>query len=294
MALSAPRTVFGLHSASFYNRSTGVPYGILKVLESSSLSLEGELIDLMGGSSKYAWASEDGNITAEVKLAFSQYEDFVYELFLGKAPTPVAADTTGDVSTLTNKYGTSFVNATTGIASVAITSSDNADLKFGKYLCKATTDDDFTIYNYSDIDFGRGTNAVYTDDTLAIATVAMGDTSATAAVAELGITFTGGSGTVALTVGDTAVFEILPVHGGAMTVKIGSVADTSFPEFGMIVYGQKRGNGEMMEIDIFRCKAAGMPLNFQRNTWASAEVTIKALYDSTEDAVFEVRHVEPS
>ena len=294
MSLSAPRSVFGIHSFTPYNRTTGIPYGIVKVLKSSSLSLKGELIDLMGGSSKYPWASEDGVITAEISLQFSQYEDFLFELFLGTAPTPIALDATGDVSTVTNKNGTSVVNATTGLASVTATGSDEADLKFGKYVVKATSDDDLNIYLLSDIDSGRGTDAPYTDDTLLVGTVAIGDSGATTLVASLGLTFTSGSGTTAFVVGDTATFQILPKHGGAMTVTIGGTANQTFPEFGALIYAQKRGNQEMLEIDCFRCKAVGMPINFEQNNWSNAEVAIKVLYDSAQDGVFSIRHVEPT
>ena len=295
MTLSAPRSVFGILSFTPYSRTTGLPYGIVKVLKSSSLSLKGELIDLMGGSSKYPWASEDGNITAEISLQFSQYEDFLFELFLGKAPTPIAADTTGDVTALTNYKGTTAKSATIGIASVAITASDEGDLKFGKYVVKVVSATTFDIYLKSDIDISRGNNATYQDDLLKVTATPLTVTTAGAnIIADLGITFTGGSGTIAMVTGDTATFEILPVHGGAMSVTIGSVADQVFPEFGALVYAQKRGNQEMLEIDCFRCKAIGMPINFEQNNWSSAEVAIKVLYDSAQDGVFSIRHVEPT
>ena len=100
----ATRNFFGIHSVTPYNRDTYVPYGgSLKVLESSSLSLTGETIDLLGGSSKYPWASEDGSITAEMALSFSEFPDFVFELFLGNAPTTNAAEASGSVGTITNK-----------------------------------------------------------------------------------------------------------------------------------------------------------------------------------------------
>jgi hypothetical protein len=77
-----------------------------------------------------------------------------------------------------------------------------------------------------------------------------------------------------------------------MTVRIGSSADSSFPEFGAIVMSSKRGNGELMELDCFRCKGAGMPLNFEQNAFAEAEVKVKVLYDADKDGVFEVRYIK--
>ena len=73
MALSSPRAFFGIHSVSPYSRTDGSFFGELRVLESSSISLSGETIDLLGGSSKFPWESADGSITAEMSLAFSEY-----------------------------------------------------------------------------------------------------------------------------------------------------------------------------------------------------------------------------
>lgn len=292
MGLSQPRNIFGIHSVSPYNRTTGLPYGILKVLDSSSLSLTGETIPLMGGSNKYAWAVEDGAITGEMSLNFSQYEDFVFELFLGKAPTANSAETAGNVSTLTNKNGTSLVSATTGIASIAATSADEADLKFGRYVLKAASATTFDVYALSDVDFSRGTDASYQNDALKVNaspyTVTSGGTTA---IPELGLTITGGSGTIGMTTGDTATFQVRPINTKSMTVKIGGSADSTFPEFGCIAIAQKRGTQEMFEADVFRCKAAGLPIGFEMNAWSKAEVKVNVFYDSARDGVFELRSV---
>lgn len=292
MGLSQPRSFFGIHSVSPYNRSTGLPYGILKVLKSSSLSLAGETISLMGGSNKYAWAVEDGAITGEMSLNFSQYEDFVFELFLGKAPTTNTAEASGNVSTLTNKYGSSVMHATTGIASVTATAADEADLKFGKYIVKAASSTTVDIYALSDVDFARGNNATFQNDALKVNATAYTIVAATPTlIAELGLSLTGGSGTIGMTTGDTATFEVRPINSKSMTVRIGGSSDSTFPEFGCLALAQKRGTGEMFEADIFRCKSAGLPIGFEMNAWSEAEAKVNVFYDSTKDGVFDLRHV---
>lgn len=294
MSLSDPRIVFGVHSVSPYNRTTGLFYGILRVLGGSSLSLSGELIKLNGGSAKYPWAVEDGLITAEMSLKVKEYPDFLFELLLGKAPTATGADTSGTVSTVTDKYGTTVVDGTTGLASVTvIPTTGAANLKFGKYVLKATTDDDLDIYVASNIDFARGTDEDYDSDLLLVATVAIGDSGATTDVASLGLRFTAGSGTTAFTVSDTATFEVKPPSTKSMAVAIGSGSDV-FPEFGAILLAKKRGNLEMTEIDAHRCKAVGLPLGFQENAFSEAEVKVECFYDSTLDRVFSMRHISPS
>jgi hypothetical protein len=291
MSLSAPRSSFGIHSVSPYNRSTGEFFGELRVLENSSLSLAGETIDLLGGSNKFPWEAADGAITAEMSLAFSEYPDFVFELFLGNAPTSNAAEATGSISGFANVKGSSIKDASNGIDAIEVTSGDSADLKFGKYIIKALSSDRFDVFLSSDIDIGRGTDGEMLTDTLKIASN-LDISSADVVDATFGITFSK-VGTPNFTTGDTAEFFVRPVNTKSMDVTIGSTANQSFPNFGAIIYSQKKGDGEMFEVDAFNCKAVGMPLNFARNTFSAAEVTVKMLYDSAKDGVFKVRHVTP-
>lgn len=293
MALSNPRALFGVHSIAMYNPTTRVPYGIIKVGKGSSLSFSGETVELLGGSFKYPWAIEDGTITTELSFTFAEYPDFLYEVFLGKSVTKNTGETTGDVSTITNAYGTSVVNATTGIASVAATSGDEADLKFGKYVVKVTdaASDTVTVYNYTDIDFARGTDTTYTDDSLAIGTAVIAGTGGTVTLADYGLEFTGGSGTIAMTDGDTAYFEVRPINASNISVTIGATTDV-YPQVGCLVYAQKRGNSQLFEIDLFACKGIGLPFNFTPQEFSEAEITMKAFYDTTRNGIMTIRSID--
>lgn len=291
MSRSAPRSLFGVHAATPYSRTTGLPYGELRVMKGSSLSLSSELVELTGGSSKYPWAVEEGAITAELTLNVGQIEDFMIELFLGKAPTALTTEASGNVSTVANKKGTSIVNASNGLSTVVATSADETDLKFGKYALVATAATTADLYLLSSIDRGRGTNVDFLTDAMKIEAIVL--TSATHVSAATGLTFTK-AGTPVFTVGDTATFEVRPVNSGGMTVRVGGVADQTFPEFGILIYAQKRGNQEMTELDIFRCKAAGMPLPFEMGAFAGFEVKVKCMYDETLDGLFDMRHVKPA
>ena len=292
MALSAPRSIFGIHSVSPYSTTDGTFYGELRVLENSSLSLAGETIDLLGGSSKFPWDSADGSITAEMSLSFSEYPDFVFTLFLGNAPTTNAAEATGSISGFANVNGSTIKHAANGIDGVEVTSGDHADLKFGKYIIKATASQVFDLYLSSDVDIGRGTDAAYLSDDLKIATglsVASGD----AVVADLGLTFSK-VGTPAFTTNDTAEFYVDPPNSASTDVTIGNLANQSFPTFGAMIYASKQGDGQMVEIEAYSCKAVGMPINLSRNAFSAAEVTVKLLYSSAKDGVFRMRHIIPS
>lgn len=294
MALSAPRLFFGVSNFVPYSRVDGTFYGEMRVLKSSSLSLASQQVELMGGSSKYAWGVEEGGIQAELSLKFSEYPDFAFTLFLGMAPTSSSsAESSGNVSTLTNFYGSSVVNATTGIATATSLTASIANLKFGKYTVVAVSSSTVDIYLSSDIDMGRGTNGSYTTDGLKISAAQSITSGAATDFATYGFKLTGGSGTIGMTTGDTATFYVRPVNaGGYMTVRIGGALDQVFPEFGCMIYGQKRGTGEMIECEIFRAKASGFPINFEANAWSESEVKIKMLYDNSKDALFDLRFVK--
>jgi len=270
-------------------------YGVLKVLEGSSLSLEGSVVDLMGGSSKYPWASEESTISSECSLKVDQFEDFMIELFLGKAPTANSAETTGSTTTLTNVYGTSAKSATIGIASVSALSASESDMKFGQYIVKVVSATTVDVYFSSDLDLGRGTNGTYQNDALKITATALTIASgAPVTVPNFGIKLTGGSGTIGMTTGDTASFSVRPPNTKSMDVSIGGLSDATFPEFGAIIMAQKRGNGEMFELTAYKCKGVGMPFPFEMGAFSKTEIKVKCLYDSAVDAVFSARHITPS
>lgn len=291
MARSDPRSIFGVNSVTFYSRTTGIPYGELRVLAGSSIALEAELVEQMGGSSKFPWASEEGSITAEMTINTGELPNFMFELFLGGAPTENAAETSGNISTLTNKLNATIQDSSDGIASVYLLSGSAANLKFGKYVVEGTNTNEFNLYYNSSLDLGRGIDGSHLDDYLKVAS-SVAFTSSVASVPAFGLEFAQ-IGTPAFTDGDTATFEVRPVNSGSSDVTIGSLVGQSFPEFGSLVYAQKRGNEEMFEIDCFRCKAAGMPLPFERAQFASYEVKAKLLYDTAQDGLFKMRHVEP-
>lgn len=291
--LSNPRSNYGLHSVSPYGRTDALPYGILKVLTGSSLTLSGTNVELRGGSQKFPWAVETGELKAEVDLKFKEFPDFVTTLFMGATPVTSAASATGSVSALTNKLGTSAQKATTGIASIGITATTGAALlKFGKYVVKVISATTVHVYAYTDLDAARGGALTYQDDSLVVTATALSiTTGAVTVIPNTGLEFTGGSGTIGMTVGDTATFQVLPPSTKSMAVTVGGAAST-FPEFGMIAMAQKTGDLRMCELDIFRCKGSGLPRGFTPNTWAEADVKLGVFYDATKDGVFSERYIE--
>lgn len=292
MGLSEPRVVFGIHSFAATRRSDGTAYGMIRVLKDSSLSLQGELIGLNGGSNPYEWAVESGKITAEMALKFAEYPNFAYELFLGKAVTVNAAEASGNCSTLTNKKGTSAQHATTGIATATVDSGQEADLKFAKYIVKVITSTTVNVYGTSDVDYTRGTDLAFQDDDLKLLAANLTIVASTAvAVPGTGVELTGGSGTIGMTVGDTALFETRPINAGSIEVIVGASTDVT-PEFGALIVAQKRGDGSMFEIEAFKCRSVGLPIGFAEKSFSEADAKAKLLYDSAKGGVFRQRAIQ--
>lgn len=289
--LSNPRHIFGVHSFTAYKRTTGEAYGTAQVLGGSSLSLTGELVKLNGGSQKYPWSIQSGLISSEITVKFKQYEDWQFEVFMGKAPTSLGIDAAGAVSTLTDKFGTSVADAVTGIASVSvIPTTGAANLKFGKYVLKATSASAVSVFSYTDIDFARGTDGSFLSDDLAIATAQTITTGGNTDLAAFGLRLTGGSGAIAMVSGDTATFEVKPPSSRSMEVLIGATTDV-FPEFGAIMYGAKMGDLSMVEIDAFRVKGSGLPIGLEENAFSEAEVKCEAFYDAALGGTMKIRWI---
>jgi hypothetical protein len=285
MGVTNPRNIFGIHSIMFYNRSDRKPYGApLKVLKSGGIDMPADFEDLTGGSERF--------ITPEFKLTTAEFPDYLFQLFLGASVTLNSAEASGNVSTAVNKKGTSTISATTGIASVVvIPTTGAANLKFAKYVIEVVSATTVNILASTDIDFRRGTDVSYQNDGLQILAAAVTiTTGGNTDVPELGLRLVGGSGAIAMVVGDTASFDVRPPNAGSSLIDIGNIG-TEFVEFGAVVMAQRRADGSLFEIDCLRCVGGGLPLNLEEKAWSQAELTVKVLKDFTDDSVMKIRAI---
>jgi hypothetical protein len=268
-----------------------IPYGQTLVLQGSTFALEGNLIELKGGSSRFTWAVEDGDIDASLNFTVSEYPNWLFELFGGKAPTQGTAEPSGNISAIADVFGTSVV-AATGIATVtAIPSTGAANLKMGKYVVKATGAAAFKVYCLSDVDFGRGTDGTFVDDSLEIFSQTGATTGTTYDITAFGLRITMGASATAMVTDDTASFDVRPINTFNRSVRIGGIAD-NFPEFGCIIYAQKSGSGALFEIDAFKMKAIGLNLGAERKAFGQSEYSAKASYDTVKNGICDIREVE--
>jgi len=288
MPLANPSGLFGIHSVCFYNRNTGVPLAFLRVLNKAELKFNAEWSDLKGGSQMYLWDSEISGINGEITLEGREYEPDTMALLLGGTLDEETAEASGAIAGLANVKGDSVYDVTTGIDGVTISTAANA--KTGKYIIEATAAAKFKVYCLSDIDFHEGEDTVYGDDSLVITETDLDISSADAVLADYGLTFGKGSGTIAMTIGDTAEFYVRKVNAGSFVLDVGS-ASSSFEEYGVMIMAQKKSGGTIDCMEIYKAKVAGMPLSFGEKNWSDWSVTIKALYDSDKDKVFSYRRI---
>lgn len=291
MAFTTPRQSFSIHAIVPFRRSTGLPYGILRVVQGGEISLSGEIIDSFGGSSRFPFASEVADIESEFTFTASEYPDFMFEIFLGGTVTTTAAEAAGNASALVNVVNSSVFDATTGVDSIQVDTA--ADLKYGRYYILATGATTVDVYAHSNIDATKGTDLAFIDDDMKVTASALTvpGTGGTVAVPSLGISLVGGSGSIAFVTDDVAYFDIRPIHTGRSNIAVGA-SGTSFPEFGTRMAGAKRATGEIFEIHAPRCVGSGMPIGLTRSEFAEPELTMKLLQDSALNFVFEVEAIK--
>jgi len=292
MSYGYNRINYGIHSICPFRISDGLPYGILKVLGGGTMTLSSEFEELFGGSNKFAWAVESKTISSEWSATVKSMPDFMFELFLGASVEKTAASETGSINTPTNVKNESVIDATTGIATVTIKAGSEEDLKDGVYIIKAVSATTVNVYGLTDLEFkklGATNEAAFQSEDLELLASAITITSGSPTeVVGLGVELTGGSGTVAMTEGDTARFHTNSAHAGVSEISIGS-ASTIFPEHRQLCLGQKRANGDVFEMELFRVVGSGMPLPFEEQTFAIPELSMKLVQDSTEDKVAVIR-----
>ncbi len=158
-------------------------------------------------------------------------------------------------------------------------------------MIKAVSADEIDIYASQNIDHSRGTKIVLADGSCKINATPIDISGATTDVAELGIRITKGTGTVTLVTGDTAVFWCHKPTSESYDVEFGQ-SGAEFAEFGLLAFGQKAANGSINMLEMYKCKAGGMPINFKEKGWSEWSGTIKALYNPATDSVGRFRRIQ--
>ena len=295
MPLETRKHIFGIHQITAYNTATRLPLGTAKVVGSAALQFSGELVELMGGSNLFPWAIETGPISTEMSISLREYPNWFFPAFLGQEVTENSAEASAAIGTaLANAKGTSVLQASTGIATVSVKSGSEADVKTGNYVVKAVSATTVDVYALSDVDFAQGTDKEFVDETMKITSSPLTITASTAVeIPGFGLELTGGSGTIGMTADDTAVFDARAINDGSDIVTVGKNTDV-YQEIGMLISAQRKGNNEIVMIDVFRAKGIGIPFNLAEKEMSESEITIKAFRDEARNGVFEMKRVRAS
>lgn len=291
MGLSTNRIVYGIHSIAPFRRTDKLPYGILKVIGGGTLTFSAEFEELFGGSNKNAWAVEAKTISTEWTATVKSMPNFLFKLFLGASVATTAASSTGTIDAIANKLGTSVQDAATGIASVSLKAGEEAKLKDGHYVVKAVSPTTVDVYDLTDIEFKKDSASVlsYVDDSLKITDTPLTIvTGATVEIPNTGLELTGGSGAIAMVALDTAVFKVMSPHGGLSVIDIGA-SSTTFPEHSQLCLAQKRADGSVFEIELYKVIGAGFPIPLEEQAFSIPELAMKLVYDDCEDKVATIR-----
>jgi hypothetical protein len=284
MALSNPRTQFGIYSVSFIDRTNHIPYGIVKVLGDFTLSGDTEKKDLYGGANRIPWDSEFGNITADASFTVKEMSPVLFQL-AGFTKTVTSSDADGSVA-IENVKGTSVSNAN-GISGVALTNADSGDLKDGVYYVQAASSTTVDIFMNTELFATRGNDLTIAADTLKITSSAI-DKTATTPWDHLGITPTW-AGSPSLVSGDVAKITVYAPHSGIYDYAYTSTATPV--ECEAYVYGQMKSDGSYVMIHLPRVTISNVPVTIKEKDWFSADIKFGIKYDSTAGYSFKIHDV---
>ena len=279
-----PLKNFGVHQVTFTDIDDPSIMGTGKIIDNVTPDNNQEMIDLNGGSSAYAWASAPGLATGEITLVLKQYDKNIIKFLNSNLSdeTNIVENASGDAagftSVIANGKGVSVVDATTGIASIAVDSSTVAALAFGDYAALAVSAATIDLYLNTDVS-GK---APYIDENLKINATPITIPTASTVVSN-GIEFTGGSGP-AMVVGDVATFSVRPINTYNLTNFIGKVGAAP-KEFTVDIFSENI-NGRIRQVTYPRViAAAGANLKFLTKEFSMIETTLKILQPCVVDYV---------
>jgi hypothetical protein len=281
MSIPNVRDFFGIKYLILYNITTKVPFCVLRAIGEVNFDNAQEAVTLNGGHTEAPYDVEYGQPDPTLTCTVREYPAELFKAFEKYTITENSAETGGALdASPTNGQGTSVINATNGIATVAITTA--ADLIFGRYILKATAAQELDLYvagledSFEDIEGKVNSTSIETT------------TAGTVAIANTGISLTV-VGTPNYTIGDTAYVDIRPINTGSTKVVVG--AGTTPSNFGVRCVFPRKTDGVLHYIDLFNVSGRGMPWRGVSREFSEFEINLKPLARSSDGAVYEMVRV---
>jgi hypothetical protein len=292
MSKDAKKLVFGIHGVTIMDYFTGLPIAELDVIGDLSIPVTAEVESIYGGNHVWPVAGQPITISAEGELELREFPEDIAEYLAAGVGAATVAAATGSVTALANYFGTGCMSATVGIASVGIKTGENANLKAGMYMVKVMSASTVDVFACSSVDLKKGTDLALQDDAMKITATALSvTTGAAVAVPSLGVEFTGGSGTIGMTVGDTAYFEIYPPHAGVETITLGA-AGAEFKSVALMLTARKQTTGEIGYIHCPNALALGIPFGMPEKGWSGGKVDLKVFTHETLNYSMKFTHIK--
>lgn len=281
MTIEKVRDFFGIKYVIPYNLTTFKPLCVLRAIGEISFENEIEPVELQGGHADAPWDVEYGQPSPTLKGTVREYPAELFELMETTTITENAAETSGDIGTITNGQGTSIFGGATGISNVTVSPSYLANLKFGRYTLVATGAQTLSLYIAGLTDSFEDIEALVVSG---ISTTTTGSVAINAA--GIGLTIVGAPN---YTVGHTAYFEVRPVNTGSTEILVGT--GNAPTAFGVRCVFPRKADGVLHYIDIFNVSGRGMPWKGVSREFSEFDINWKPTVRASDGAVYQIVRV---
>lgn len=276
--------LYGVKYLVPYDLTTLKPKGIFEVIGAVEIGREIEQMLLTGGHKDGPYAVEAGEPNNSINATLKEYPNFAFSIFENAEITEITSEALGFVGTLANTVGTSLFEATTGIASATVKTGEGEDIPSGFLVLEAISATEVKVYLAGDL--AKGRVPIVSELPVIAESVTIPDAGGTVDLAGYGITITGGSGTVAMTIGDMASVDVRPANTETTKIQVGK--DGSVNYVGLLLVYPKNSEREQTIIRFPKVAVVGMAFNANTREFSEFEQPMTPLLDDSEDILYEI------
>jgi len=271
--------ILGFHNMAIIDPTTQelVGGGLLKITDSVNIDFGETVAALKGGDGNHPYSTAVVDCNSSVTIPVKEFPVGMMSLLNRSTAVETTAETTGGFSTPTNVTGTSVVAATTGITAV-VSATASGTLKEGIYILKAASATTLNVYAYTDF----SCLALESDLTGLVNGTPYTITTGTAtAITEIGMTVTGGSGTIGFTEDDTAVVTIRKINTGYSDVPVQDCVTSQY--YTVFLFFQPTPEGALEYLKLYRCTVSRGAHSAPIRDYHSTEITLSPTKDHSND-----------
>jgi hypothetical protein len=275
--LSAVQAIKNVGSVVICDYATGVPYPLVQSVDSVEIKPKVDKATL--ANARGVLDEDIGLVTYEVSMTAYEYGEGLFKNLFGGRTTDYSA--IAAINDIANIGGTSAYSVTTG-AVPGLNTGDSANIKVGYYRAVVKTATTMTLYRMTDVSANDGLSKPIDDTMIAVDDIAITANVATN-ITGYGIKLTGGSGTIAMTIGDFMEFRVSPAVAG-WKHEVG-IANPTYKLVSAFIYPRKKNSN-------YRClyirKFLLTPVDTLVNKdYSKYTLSASLLLDSTVDKTWE-------